>query len=107
MNTRRKFIKTTAISSIGLLAACKKQVSHDKTNDRNKEKILPVVISTWKHGIAANEASIKVTHTGDKVFKDPFSRNGLDLGHLRAAFMVISFNKLGEIVGRLRGKTWG
>jgi N4-(beta-N-acetylglucosaminyl)-L-asparaginase len=66
MNSRRKFIKTTAISSIGLLTTCKKHSPEEQINNRNKEKILPVVISTWNHGFAANQTAWKILYSGGR-----------------------------------------
>ncbi|MFC2130095.1 N(4)-(beta-N-acetylglucosaminyl)-L-asparaginase [Bacteroidota bacterium] len=67
MKSRRNFIKTTALSSIGLLSACKRQKKDAESIENEKmEKVIPVVVSTWKHGLAANEAAWKVLSDGGR-----------------------------------------
>lgn len=60
---RRTFIKTSAAGAIGISALACTQVS---TEGSPKEAIMPVVISTWNHGIAANAAAWKVLDAGGK-----------------------------------------
>jgi len=59
MKTRRDFIKASALTTVGLITACGKE-SKESTVINNQILDSPVVISTWKHGLAANEAAWKV-----------------------------------------------
>ncbi|MBI5324198.1 MAG: N(4)-(beta-N-acetylglucosaminyl)-L-asparaginase [Ignavibacteriae bacterium] len=67
MIDRREFLKKSGLAAIGTVAAFSKSGSallQEETADLGKSKLkeesIPVVISTWKHGIAANEASWKI-----------------------------------------------
>ena len=64
MASRRKFIEISALGTAGVLAGCRKQLLGDEKNDRTTKKELPVVISTWKHGLAANSAAWNVLNSG-------------------------------------------
>ncbi len=66
MSSRRQFIKTTGLISIGILAgqACKQGTS--KTAFTPATGSLPLVISTWKNGIPANEAAWKIISQGGR-----------------------------------------
>ena len=63
MNTRRDFIKLSALGSAALLTtSC---LTSEKNKSEDSKKIMkPIVISTWNHGIKANEASWSVLSTG-------------------------------------------
>jgi N4-(beta-N-acetylglucosaminyl)-L-asparaginase len=67
MIDRRKFLKDSLLASVGavsILSSSKSLSRQDETADSAQNKIenpsLPIVISTWKHGIPANEAAWKV-----------------------------------------------
>ncbi len=60
MKTRRKFIK----ESLTLAAASQLPLNLNATN--MEKTIEPVVISTWRHGLPANEASWKILDIGGK-----------------------------------------
>ncbi len=65
MNTRRKFLKKSAlISSIGGLIGLKSKVYaiNPTMNTSNR----PIVISTWDHGIPANLEAWKILNNGGK-----------------------------------------
>ena len=66
MSNRRNFLKHSAIGAIGaiLLPKLYKGINH-KTNP-NASKGFPMVISTWKHGLPANEAAMKILLDGGK-----------------------------------------
>ncbi|OGU37932.1 MAG: glycosylasparaginase [Ignavibacteria bacterium GWB2_35_12] len=73
MIDRREFLKKTALVSIGSIAAFSKSASaliQEETADFGKSKqsevLIPVVISTWKHGIPANEAAWKVIQSNGR-----------------------------------------
>ncbi|MCW3072546.1 MAG: glycosylasparaginase [Bacteroidetes bacterium] len=55
MSDRRNFIKTSALAATALLANSK--ISAEVNNKAGKEVKKPIVISTWKFGIQANEAA--------------------------------------------------
>ena len=65
MSTRRKFIKSTALVSAlsGPFAISAKSKEFGKFN-KNASK--PIVISTWRHGIDANEAAWRILESGGK-----------------------------------------
>lgn len=64
MINRRKFIGTAAAASlIGILP--ESLIASGKRIGNKKE--LPVVISTWKHGIPSNEVSMKILKEGGSV----------------------------------------
>lgn len=63
MKNRRDFIKLSALGSAAVLTtSCIAAESSDKTEAKStsKEVVKPVVISTWIHGMEANEAAWKV-----------------------------------------------
>ena len=61
--TRRKFILETSIIS-GALLSSKMQAApfFTKTNSNNKE--LPLIISTWSHGLPASKRSLEILNGG-------------------------------------------
>ncbi|MCF6167510.1 N(4)-(beta-N-acetylglucosaminyl)-L-asparaginase [Lutibacter sp.] len=66
MKTRRNFIKLTALGSVAVLtSSCStsEKELEEKTN-ASKKVVKPIVISTWNHGIAANEVSWKLLSKG-------------------------------------------
>ena len=66
MKSRRKFLKITALGTAAvisnpILASENKEI----LNKLNSNKITkPIVVSTWNHGVAANEASWKILSKG-------------------------------------------
>ncbi len=63
MKTRRNFIKLSALGSVGLVANSALANNNDLNDEsfKNQKKIAkPIVISTWDHGMAANEAAWKI-----------------------------------------------
>lgn len=58
MITRRKFVRNTALTSALLISGINK--AEEKFAENGIKKIKPLVISTWNHGLAANEAAWKV-----------------------------------------------
>jgi len=61
-STRRKFLKQSAIAGLGISLTPALVKSNVKANGNLKKtnNSGPVVISTWRHGMAANEAAWKV-----------------------------------------------
>lgn len=68
MVKRRDFIKTTtaAIAGAAIPASAIKAANRMSLNSLPEEGKLPVVISTWKHGLEANEAAWEILSNGGK-----------------------------------------
>lgn len=92
MTTRRKFIKTSALASaVALVSFPKSGESKNKKNVFAEVK-KPIVISTWNHGLAANEGAWKIlsgngtaldaVEKGVMVTEDDFSNLSVGLGGL-------------------------
>ncbi|MEL7340868.1 MAG: isoaspartyl peptidase/L-asparaginase, partial [Bacteroidota bacterium] len=63
MNTRRNFLRLSALGGVfggAFLKAC----AQDEQAPVSTNK--PIVVSTWQHGMAANEAAWKVLSTGGR-----------------------------------------
>jgi len=65
MYNRRKFLKTSAIATT-LIATAKRGMALSKSNQISGNATLPVVISTWDFGIAANQEAWKTLSTGGR-----------------------------------------
>jgi N4-(beta-N-acetylglucosaminyl)-L-asparaginase len=92
MTTRRSFLKTSALASaaalIGLPEVLKAAAQKRSSGPVNK----PIVISTWNHGLAANEGAWKILGAGGNaldavekgvmVTEDDFSNLSVGLGGL-------------------------
>ena len=67
MSTRRKFLHKLGFASVALVAAPKLFASlpTEKTN-LPIVNAPPIIISTWSHGIAANEDGMKILNSGGK-----------------------------------------
>ena len=67
MSERRNFIKKSAIGALGAFLLPKSVQSIINTNNNdNSSKEFPMVISTWRHGLAANTAAMESLLNGDK-----------------------------------------
>ena len=68
MSDRRKFIKQTALGSLGLSAlyTCAKTSNEKVTTSKLELARKPLIISTWNHGLAANEEAWKQLQSGAK-----------------------------------------
>ena len=68
MKSRRNFIKLSALGGAAVLTSCANASPKEKSSDLEKSKSIkkPVVISTWNHGMQANEAAWKVLSNGGK-----------------------------------------
>ena len=66
MKNRRNFLKKSAIGALGAMVLPK--ITNAKMEKKNKysEKGFPIVISTWRHGMPANEGAMKVLENGGK-----------------------------------------
>ena len=66
MNSRRRFIKTTGLLSIGILAGQSCKSDNSKFGAPAINGSVPLVISTWKNGLQANEAAWEVIKKGGR-----------------------------------------
>ena len=66
MSNRRNFIKGTALGAIGALLLPKLSDLKSPKKNPSSSVGLPVVISTWNHGIPANDAAMEVLVKGGK-----------------------------------------
>ena len=67
MSSRRDFVKKAAIGTIGVSTLFNCQDSKDKTQEKLveiKPQKKPLIISTWRHGLAANEEAWKQLKSG-------------------------------------------
>lgn len=64
MQSRRKFIKTAAISSVAL--SLETFIGESAKSYAKSIPYKPLVISTWKNGIAANDAAWKILSSGGR-----------------------------------------
>ena len=67
MKNRRNFIKGTLFGATGALLLPKAfTASTAQKINPNSQSGFPMVISTWNHGLAANEAAMQVLNDGDR-----------------------------------------
>ena len=67
MSERRSFIKKSAIGALGAFLLPKTTEGITSVNNNNHSaKEFPMVISTWRHGLAANEAAMEALINGKK-----------------------------------------
>ena len=68
MLNRRKFLTKVSASSIGALIGTTilNRTSHALTPPRKVKKSGPLVISTWNHGLDANEEAMRVIMEGGR-----------------------------------------
>lgn len=69
MKSRRRFLQNITLASFGLIgaSACKKIDNNLKINKtKNIIKEIPIVISTWKHGLPANEKAWNILINGGR-----------------------------------------
>lgn len=68
MKTRRKFIKLSALGSAAVITssfrAPESKNSSNRSSERSKKINKPIVISTWNHGVEANESAWKILSSG-------------------------------------------
>ena len=62
MSTRRHFLRTVPAATAALSTACKQDVQADTPQGNTAAR--PVVISTWRHGLAANAAAWELLANG-------------------------------------------
>ncbi|GET31817.1 N(4)-(beta-N-acetylglucosaminyl)-L-asparaginase [Prolixibacter bellariivorans] len=66
MISRRKFLAGSVVATSGLLLNQKVSVAAEKSTSSTPLKGKPIIISTWKHGLPANEAAAKILQKGGR-----------------------------------------
>ena len=66
MKNRRNFLKKSAIGALSTMVLPKITNAKMEKKNKNSEKGFPLVISTWRHGVLANEGAMKVLRNGGK-----------------------------------------
>ena len=64
MSDRRKFIKKVALGTVGIATAVNYAEAKNVAVNSNKPPKKPLVISTWRHGLAANDEAWKQLKNG-------------------------------------------
>ena len=64
MSNRRNFIKKTSIGVAGTFLSSKVSSANFSKKNKNSMTGLPIIISTWKHGYAANEKAYELIKNG-------------------------------------------
>lgn len=64
MSNRRDFIKKTSIGALGTIVSSSASSTNFNKENKNSMSSTPIVISTWKHGFAANEKAYKLIKKG-------------------------------------------
>ena len=66
MSKRRSVIKSLVLGSLGTAIFPKIISAKEKKKNPNSEEAIPMVISTWEHGIKANVAAMSIIKNGGK-----------------------------------------
>ena len=77
MTGRRNFLKTSALAAAALITNTQASCAADDKKEKKKSVTKPIVLSTWKFGIQANEAAWKI-----------LKENGRALDAVEAGVMV-------------------
>ncbi len=62
--SRRKFLNTSLLGGATLILGCKEKSSASTVDE--KKASFPMTISTWNHGLIANEEAMKVIAAGGR-----------------------------------------
>jgi isoaspartyl peptidase/L-asparaginase-like protein (Ntn-hydrolase superfamily) len=63
--SRRKFLNTSILGSATLILGCKEK-SNEPIAKTEKKPLFPMAISTWNHGLIANETAMKIIENGGR-----------------------------------------
>ena len=66
MKNRRNFIKNSAVGAIGAIVLPKLYSKISSKKNKHSSTGYPMVISTWKHGMGANEEAMRILKNGGK-----------------------------------------
>ncbi|MEM7101869.1 MAG: N(4)-(beta-N-acetylglucosaminyl)-L-asparaginase [Bacteroidota bacterium] len=71
MNTRRKFLKKGLFGTFGFslfsisnIACSDNSANQKEPPEQSEQPLKPTVVSTWNHGVGANEAALKIIESG-------------------------------------------
>jgi N4-(beta-N-acetylglucosaminyl)-L-asparaginase len=67
MNTRRRFLRQAALGTLGLAFGSQAAAQADIADPDAARGRGPIVLSTWNHGLPANEAAIQALNAGKSV----------------------------------------
>ncbi len=99
MSNRRTFIKGSVLGAIGT-AIFPKIISAKKGIQNSNSKLgFPIVISTWKHGIAANNAAMKILVNGGRAIDAVES--GVKVSEADPEIMSVGFGGLPDREGKV------
>ena len=66
MTNRRQFIKKTTLGTVALGTVISTKSLYASNSITNKPMVKPIVLSTWKNGVAANEAAWQILGKGGR-----------------------------------------
>ncbi len=99
MSNRRTFIKGSVLGAIGT-AIFPKIISAKKEEKNSNSKLgFPIVISTWEHGIAANNAAMKILVNGGRAIDAVES--GVKVSEADPEIMSVGFGGLPDREGKV------
>tara|TARA_B110000008_G_scaffold157385_1_gene158251 strand:+ start:742 stop:1725 length:984 start_codon:yes stop_codon:yes gene_type:complete len=99
MSNRRTFIKGSVLGAIGT-AIFPKIISAKKEIQNSNSKLgFPIVISTWEHGIAANNAAMKILVNGGRAIDAVES--GVKVSEADPEIMSVGFGGLPDREGKV------
>ena len=99
MSNRRTFIKGSVLGAIGT-AIFPKIISAKKEKQNSNSKLgFPIVISTWEHGIAANNAAMKILVNGGRAIDAVES--GVKVSEADPEIMSVGFGGLPDREGKV------
>ena len=99
MSNRRTFIKGSVLGAIGT-AIFPKIISAKKEKKNSNSKLgFPIVISTWEHGIAANNAAMKILVNGGRAIDAVES--GVKVSEADPEIMSVGFGGLPDREGKV------
>lgn len=67
MTSRRNFFKLSLLSSVTVLPGFLKHGAEILSNPLEKKQLRPLFLSTWNHGLAANQKAWEVLHTSGSI----------------------------------------
>ena len=99
MSNRRTFIKGSVLGAIGT-SIFPKIISAKKEKQNSNSKLgFPIVISTWEHGIAANNAAMKILVNGGRAIDAVES--GVKVSEADPEIMSVGFGGLPDREGKV------
>ena len=80
MSSRRNFINKVALGSLGMttLSAWSKDLKNKSVSISRTTVLKPLIISTWNHGLAANEEALRQLEKGKSAIDAIVSSSGFN-----------------------------